>query len=266
MVIVVSDGKGKTELVLWDSNRPEEFPAPEVIEGQVYDLTWVGNNQVYASGDGVVYQCDIDSSIHNVKKFPSPNMDTVWLCIRGTKQAASSAVVAASPSPASIWVPTHDIYLEDTHRSEITAIEIRPQPQASEVQASPSLVLASSSLDETVKVWNIDLESKQITCLHHLSLDPGVPALAMSFSPDGYAIGAASTDKLFIWNAERGGEPVATWTAPTSAGLKEEGPEKAANGENGSAVAAPYRSLAWDADAKKIVMGFGKQVRQFCSF
>ncbi|KAL1988369.1 hypothetical protein VTN96DRAFT_10052 [Rasamsonia emersonii] len=261
MLIVASDGRGKTELALWDdSNRSEEMPLPEVIEGVVYDLTWVGDNQVYACGDGVVFQCDIDSSIHNVKKFTSPNADTVWSHIQGTKQAASPVVVAASSSPASIWVPTHDIYVEDAHRADITAIELRPQPQSSEVQASTSLLLASSSFDDTVKIWNIDLKSKQITCLHHLSLDPGVPALAMSFSPDGYAIGAASTDKLFIWNAERGGEPVATWTAPTSAGPKEEGPEKTANGENGSADVLPYRSLAWDTDAKKVVMGFGKQM------
>ncbi|KAL1964030.1 hypothetical protein VTN77DRAFT_7576 [Rasamsonia byssochlamydoides] len=260
MIIVASDGRN-TELALWDDlSRPEELPPPQVIEGPIYDLTWAGDNQVYACGDGSVFQCDVDSSIHNVKKFSSPNVDTVWSYIRGTKKAASPAVVTASSSPACIWVPTHDIYLEDAHRADITAIELRPQPQASEAQVSTSLVLASSSLDDTVKVWHIDLESKRITCLHRLFLDPGVPALAISFSPDGYAIGAASTDKLFIWNAERGGEPLATWTAPTPVGLKEEGPEKAANGENGSADLDLYRSVAWDTDGKKVVMGFGKQM------
>jgi WD40 repeat protein len=262
MVVVAADGKD-TELALWDdSSRPEELPPPQVIEGPVYDFTWAGDNQVYGCGNGSVFQCDVDSSIHDVKKFSSTSADTEWAYIRGTKKA----VVTASCKPPCIWVPTHDIYVEDAHRQSITAIELRPQQQDSEFHASTSLILASSSMDDTVKIWHIDLESKRVTCLHRLFSEPAVPPLNISFSPDGYAIGAASVDKLFIWNVERGGEPLATWTAAAPASLKEEGPENAANGENGSSDAALYRSIAWDMDGKKVVMGFGKQVRQLFPF
>lgn len=260
MVVVASNGQN-SELSLWDDSiKPEEYPPYQAIEGLVHDITWAGNNQVFVSGEGLVWQCEIDSSIHIVNKFQSRNPTTEWSFVRGARRGTFTVVVAAASSAATIWVPTHDILVEDAHRAAITTIEPQPQSHGQHEQASPSFVFASASVDDTVKIWEINLETKNMTCLHTLFLSPGVPALALAFSPDGYAISAASTDRLFIWNTERGNEPMATWVAPTTQQVKEEGNEKATNGTNGSQPAA-YRSLAWDTNGKKLIMGYEKKVR-----
>ncbi|QKX63359.1 uncharacterized protein TRUGW13939_10529 [Talaromyces rugulosus] len=260
-MVVVASNDQNSELSLWDDSvKPEEYPPYQAIEGHVHDMTWAGNNQVFVSGEGLVWQCEIDSSIHIVNKFQSRNSTTEWSFVRGAKRGDFTVAVAAASSAATIWIPTHDILVEDAHRAAITAIE--PQPESHEQQngqASTSFVFASASVDDTVKIWDVNLETKNITCLHTLFLSPGVPALALAFSPDGYAVSAASTDRLFIWNTERGNEPLATWVAPATPEVKEESSEKTINGSNGSHATA-YRSLAWDTNGKKLIMGYEKKM------
>lgn len=258
MVVVASDSR-VSELALWDDSlRPDEFPHPQVIDGSIYDLAWSGDNQVYACGDGTVFQCDVDSSVRLSKTFTSARSNTAWTFIRCARRENAPVVVTASSETASIWIPAHDMQLDDAHLGAITTIELRPQPQSTEGQNAP-LVLASSSMDGTVKIWHIDTESKQFDCIHRLSLGSSVPALTSSFSPDGYAIAAASENKLFIWkNAERGGVPMATWTVSGAEHPKKENSDEPANG---SMEPMPDRSLSWDSDGKKLAFGFGNQVR-----
>lgn len=258
MVIVASEGT-ISELAVWDDLiRPEERPPPEVIEGQVHDLSWAGDNEVYASGDGAVFRCEVDSHIRILETFTAGGPDTKWTYIKCAKRAGSPVVVAASSAKASIWIPTHDLHLDGAHHAHITALALQPQSQhhAEEIEPDSALVLASSAMDDTVKIWRPDLASKRFICLHQLFLGPSVPALASAFSPDGYAIAAASNDKLFIWSVERGGMPLATWSVTGS----ENANEHAVNGENGYTDDALRRCLSWDSDGKRLALGFGKQL------
>ncbi|EAW06888.1 WD40 repeat domain-containing protein [Aspergillus clavatus NRRL 1] len=259
LIVVASDSK-VSELALWDDSlRPDGFPSPQVVDGSVYDLSWLGHKQAFASGNGVVYQCDVDSSIRIAKTFSSGDTDKTWTFIRCANAGSSPVAVAASSGTAALWVPTHDMHLDDAHQGDITSIELRPYLE--QTQPTLPVVLASSSTDDTVKIWHIDLDSKQFTCIHRLNLGPSMPALASCFSPDGYAIAAASRDRLSIWNVERGGTPMATWAMPTLAeATKEEGTDHAVNGHNGSIEPLPDRSLSWDTDGKKLAFGFGKQL------
>ena len=267
LVVVASDSK-VTELALWDNSlRPDEFPPPIVIDKAVYDFVWLDRSRAYACGDGGVYECEVDSSIHVSRVFSEGDMMmTPWTYVRCTQRNATPQplVVAASAETAKIWIPSHDMNLDDAHQGEITAIEFRPDP--SESNNAP-IILASSSTDDTVKVWNVNLESKRLECIHRLFLGTSTPALASSFSPDGYAIAAASKDKVFIWNAERGGAPMATWTAPNheeETTKREDGPDHEVDGRNGSVELMPIRSLSWDSNGKKLAFGFDSQVCSIC--
>lgn len=258
MVVISSNGES-SELSLWDDSiKPEEFPSYQTIDGLVHEITWAGDNHVFVSGEGSVWQCEIDSTLQIVNRYHSRESNTEWSFIRGVQSGSGPVAVAAACSANSLWIPTHDIFVEDAHRADITAIEVRPKHQDQDANTSTSFTFASASLDNTVKVWTVDLESKKMTCLHTLFLSPGLPALALAFSPDGYAVAAASTDRLFIWNTDRGDEPLATWTCPTDS--TKEDLEKHVNGENGSAPVEAFRSLAWDTDGKKLAMGYGKKV------
>lgn len=261
LIVVASDSK-VSELALWDDSlRPDEFPSPQVIEGSVYDLSWLGRTQAYACGNGVVYQCDVDSSIRIAKTYSSGGSNRSWTFISCTTLDSSSVAVAASSSDAAFWIPTHDLHLDQAHDGDITSIELKPNASDPSQQNQP-LVLASSSTDDTVKIWHIDLETKRFECVHRLFLGASSPALASGFSPDGYALAAASKDQLFIWNAQRGGTALATWAVPGSQETKKEDDHSPiTNGRNGNAESAPDRSLAWDTDSKRLAFGFGKQVR-----
>ncbi|KAJ5762175.1 uncharacterized protein N7511_005557 [Penicillium nucicola] len=251
LVVVASDNH-ISELALWDdSRRPDVFPPPQHIESPIFDLAWCGHNQVFASGEGAVYQCEVDSNVRLAKKYAANGPSAAWEFIRCVQTDTHSVAIAASATTNAIWIPTHDILISNAHQETITGIEIRPQPH------DQRIVFASFGTDNAVKVWQVDLESKDFSCLHKLRLGESVPALAGCFSPDGYAFSAGGKDSLFIWNVERGGEPMATWTAPSSEVKKEDG---MTNGQNGHTESAGYRALSWDADGKRLAYGLDKQM------
>ncbi|PGH10234.1 hypothetical protein AJ79_05489 [Helicocarpus griseus UAMH5409] len=259
MAVVLSDGQ-HSELTLWDQAvRPDEFPSPKVIDGLIHDVSWCDEELMYASGDGSVYEYRVDADIDFVKTYTSTDRQEPWTFVASATIDGSPIAVTASSSTTNIWIPTHDISLSAAHHGDITALELRPQPQSSVLQKSAALLLATSSMDDTLKLWNIDVDSKEIHCMHRLYLGPSSPALCSRFSPDGYAIAAATHDKLMIWNVERGGLPMAKWTAPniTKDDTEQDGLNSKMEDFEDSAF---YRSLSWDSDGKKLALGFGKQM------
>lgn len=265
-LIVVASNHNVSELALWDdSRRPDVFPPPQIVENQIYDLAWCGRNLAFASGEGAVYQCEVDSSIRLVKTFPSPKDNATWEFIRCVQTESHAVAIVASGLSASIWIPTHDILIPNAHKDRITGIDISPQFDPHRIE------FASFSVDGKVKVWQVNLDTKDYTNIHQLSLDSN-PAITGSFSPDGYALGAASKDGLFIWNIQHpGGNLMSTWTA-TSPVVKKEETDRMTNGQNGHhgqngySKPEPHRALSWDADGKRLAYGFNKQVRSLVWF
>ncbi|EDN08727.1 predicted protein [Histoplasma mississippiense (nom. inval.)] len=260
MIVVLSDGQ-HSELTLWDQAvRPDEFPAPQMIDGLVHEVSWCSDEMIYACGDGSVYEYRGVTDLLLNKTYTSNDGQEPWTFIASAMIAGSPVAVTASSSTTNIWVPTHDISVSATHHGDITALELRPQPQSSLFQKSTSLLFATSSMDDTVKLWNINVESKQIQCLHRLYLGASSPALCSRFSPDGYAIAAATHDRLFIWSVERGGVALAKWTAPRTVVDHSDGAGNNSKNVEDLEDAAFYRSLSWDCDGKKLALGFGKQM------
>ncbi|KAL6239095.1 hypothetical protein BDW75DRAFT_227456 [Aspergillus navahoensis] len=264
LIVVASDSK-MSELVLWDDSlRPEEFPTPQIVDDSILDVSWLGTGQAFACGGISVYQCDVESSIHLSKTYSSGDPEHPWTFIRCANVGSSPVAAAASSSNAAFWIPTHDMHLKDAHDGHITAIQLKPDPSRHPDQP---LILASSSTDDTVKLWHIDLQNRKFNCTHRLSLGQSLPVLASCFSPDGYALAAASKDSLSIWNAQRGGTAIATWKSPSADNIESgEGKPPTANGYNGNIEDVLDRSLTWDTDGKRLAFGFGNKVCILLSF
>lgn len=257
-MIIVASNDNISELVLWDDDRrPDAFPPPQVIEDHIYTVSWCGRGQVFASGEGAIYQCEVDSNVRLINTYPSSEHST-WDFIQCTQTEFHSVAIAASGPSSVIWIPTHDISIPDAHMEQITGLEIRPQSHPHRI------IFASFSQGGKAKVWQVDLDDRKYECIHQFSLgsSPSNNALTGCFSPDGYALAAASKDRLCVWNVERGGDPMSTWTAPKSE-VKKEDPDRPTNGHNGFTHPDPscHWPLAWDADGKRLAYGINKKVR-----
>lgn len=82
--------------------------------------------------------------------------------------------------------------------------------------------------------------------------------MALSFTPDGYLVAAASYDRILIWRAEEGALPKACWVGEAGrwAGGSSSKVNEEEEGEKGE-----DHSLSWDADGGKLAFGLGRQVR-----
>lgn len=262
MVLALSDGQ-RSSLTSWDQElHLEDFPTPQDVDGPIYDVAWSDDDHLYACGDGSVYQCQIDDNVEVFKRFNSGDSQEPWPLLKTTSWSGAPVAVVASTSTANIWIPTHDISASSAHDGDITAIDIRPQstPNATQEEHG-SLTLATASMDHTVKVWSVNFDAKELHCMRRLYLGESSPALVTAFSPDGYAIATASQRQLFIWNAERGGTPLATWAAPEEEKVKGEPNQDQSPTANGSDSTALDRTLSWDSDGKKLAFGIEQKVR-----
>ncbi|KAI1962130.1 hypothetical protein LOZ67_000193 [Ophidiomyces ophidiicola] len=258
IAIVTSDGR-HSELSLWNhQSRGDSLSPAQVINGPIYDVVWCGQTQIFASGDGSVYQCNIDGNIQPPEIFTSGEELEPWAFLKVSLLMETPVAVVASASPAHVWIPTHGIRIESAHHGDITGLEIRPGSLSAGTQNDPNFAFATSSMDYTVKLWNLDLPAKKVHCIHRLFLGTASPALAVNFSPDGYAIAAASYNKLAIWSVDRCGAPMATWQGSHNDVMDESNQEELET--HVSNVSMLDRPLSWDSDGKKIALGFGKKV------
>ncbi|KAL1956296.1 hypothetical protein VTO42DRAFT_7469 [Malbranchea cinnamomea] len=259
MCLVLSDGQ-RSGLTVWDPEvHLDGFPRPQNVDGPIYDISWSDDGRLFACGDGSVYECQIDDTIELLRRFSSEDAQEQWTFLKTAPLSRHPVAIVASTSGANIWVPTHDIAVRSAHHGDITAIDIRPLPPL-ELEKNFSLTLATSSMDDTVKLWNINLDAKEIYCTHRLFLGESCPALCSVFSPDGYAIAAVSQHKLYIWHADRGGTPLATWTVLENQQLKGEPSRDESPNIMSSEVSALDRTLSWDTDGKKLAFGFGQKI------
>ncbi|KAK2744032.1 hypothetical protein FQN57_004485 [Myotisia sp. PD_48] len=260
IVLIVSDGK-QSKLLLWNEDMPpDSYPTAPTFDGAIYEVVWSRDEELYACGDGCIYRCRVLQGIDISETFSwEESFHDPWTIIRASSWAGSPIVAAASSSTANLWIPSHDIKIESAHHADITSLELRPQCKPYEESKDSQLILATSSMDETVKLWSIDVVAKRVTCMHRLFLGPSLPALSAVFSPDGYAIAAASHDKLFIWNVERGGSPLGTWSIPSDQ-VKGELEHNGTASSDTSDVSILDRPLSWDSDGKKIAFGIGKKI------
>ena len=106
------------------------LPISQVVEGHIYDLSWCGPDEVFACGDGKVYECGVDQNIRLIKEYKLQDREVAWNFIRCTRVSNSSVTVVASSESAMVWIPTHDILIEQAHQDAITGIDIRPQSPA----------------------------------------------------------------------------------------------------------------------------------------
>jgi WD40 repeat protein len=267
----------ESSLVLWDlsGSSPLAGAFSITVPEQVNDINWAshGNTSVVCvAGDGVVYQCRAVPDLVIEHKWSSDQEDhTSWSLVRCSWWSEEAAIiVAASASPASLWIPAKNLYARDIHHALLTCLELRPGQMVYPDQ-DPHCDFATSSLDGTVKIWRYNDHASTIECLFKLAMAESPPILGLAYTPDSNAIAAASYDKVTIWNAEKRGLPLAKWQGDENtwggAHLNRQRRRSQCEtmSEDGGGRDDTEHSLTFDAESRKLAFALGNQVR-FLSF
>ena len=269
-----ASGPQDSSFVLWDLSLPPEswVPSATSVPMQINDVDWAshGNNSVVCiSGDGVVCLYKALSELIFERKWSSNAIDEdKWTFVRCSWWSEETAVViAAAAETANVWVPSADVLMKHAHQAIITGLELRPTQMIHPSQP-PGHEFATSSMDNTIKIWRFDITSNQVQALFKVHMGLSSPVMTLSYSPDGFYVAGASYDQIKIWKAESGVQPIAQWDGKDSdwRGTSLKLRDQDANGDLRSASDSPQEldadhSLSWDANSKKLAFGLGNQVR-----
>ena len=256
---VTHSGDVDSALVAFDLKTGQTMQ-PYKIQFTVLDATWTDDQSLAVCGADVVAISHIESySIGPLQEFRiSGDAHYEWSKVRYDPITRTIAVAAEQSGDLAILDSSENFHTHKAHDAEITALIFQPLAHSSAHTDTSPRLLVTSSIDGTIKIWDA---TKPFTLIRSLSLGASSPALAMSSTPDGYLLAAASWNKVLFWHAEGGAVPKATWRGKV--GEWQSGLELQANGD-GEDVDENVHSLSWDAEGGKVAYALNDQV-SYCS-
>ena len=257
---ITSTGRGGSALVVWDTRSSDVMP-PFQLDDVVTDAAWTDDQRFTICGQNLIANMSLE--VPGILPLHSRNEQEkfqTWTHIRFDPASQTTAIVAEDSAVLGIIDAVDSLRITSAHAAEITALAYQPLSNPSSYSSSSPRLLATSSLDGTIRLWDAN---QPFTTVHVLNLGHHTPPMAIGFTPDGYLVAAASWNRVLIWIADIGGMPKASW--------KGEGKWQslAVNGIDqdsgiGEEEEGPTHSLSWDADGGKLAYGLGSQVSTDC--
>ena len=259
LLAITTSGTGNSLLMLWDVNSSQAMP-PYQLQSILTDAAFVANDRLVVCGHQIIASSLLENQrIITLQPRSDPDSQSNWTHIRYDSRTHITALAAEETAVLGLVDSSDTLRVCKAHDDEITALAFQPVTNLSAYPAAAPRLLATSSLDRTVKIWDA---RRPFTTVHVLSLGYAAPAMALSFTPDGYLVAAANWNRVLIWNAEAGGVPKASWKGELGKladGLLTNG--NAVDGQDsGMGQAESICSLSWDAEGGKLVLGVGSQV------
>ena len=241
-----------------------------LVETKITDAAWWNETQFTICGEGFVAKYTVaDGSIQELERYHEPDELEVWMRVVFDPITTMQAIIDEENGKLAIIDKDGRLNKQSAHDGTITAVEFQPIPKASGHKMSARRILATSSLDCTVRLWNAQKPTKPRT--FHMS--PKAPVLALAFSPDGSYVAAASSNHVQVWLATVDEQPVARWDAAIEKDLD------ISNGVNGHAemngngvdgdsgygddADEPLSLLSWTADSSKLFFSAGNKVKAY---
>lgn len=257
---ITSSGRGRSALVVWDT-RSSDAMCPLELQDIVTDAAWSDDQKFTICGHNRIVQMSIETqSIVALHSRTEEEKYQSWTHIRFDAASNTTAIAAEESAVLGIIDARGNLKTTTAHDAEITALAYQPISNPSSYTFTSPRLLATSSLDGNVRIWDAN---QPFTTVHVLSLGHSTPPMAISFTPDGYLVAAASWNRVLIWNAEIGGMPKASWKGEPgkwqSLGVNGVDQDSGIGEED----EGPTHSLSWDADGGKLAYGLGSQVCLF---
>ncbi|GAM22975.1 hypothetical protein SAMD00019534_061500, partial [Acytostelium subglobosum LB1] len=194
---LLSGSVDKTSIV-WDMTTGEMLQQFEFHQAPTLDIDWRNNHQFAScSTDQTIHVCELGKTTP-IKTFLGHQDE-----INAIKWDPSGRLLASCSDDytAKIWNMNSDTFVQDLkkHTQGIYTIKWSPTGPGS-ANPNKSLLLASASFDNTVKLWDVETS----TCV--LDLDKhSDPVYSVAFSPNGEYLASGSFDKcLYIWSIKDG--------------------------------------------------------------
>ena len=255
---ITTAGNVTSSLALWDIDTSKPVP-PYQLPCVITDAAWTSNNQLTICGDNMIASSLLENQrIITLHTRPEAKAQENWTHIRYDSRTHTTALAAEETAVLGLIDASDTLRTISAHESQITSLAYQPVTNLSAYPASAPRLLATSSLDGSIKIWDA---KRPFDLLRTLSLGHAAPAIAMSFTPDGYLVAAANWNQVLIWNAEAGGLPKAASKGVLerkSSGMLTNG--NGASEEEDDLAGDANCSLSWDAESGKLALGFGKQV------
>ncbi|KAI9677882.1 MAG: Transducin (beta)-like 1 X-linked receptor 1 [Trizodia sp. TS-e1964] len=225
------------------------------LGGALEDAAWVRDGEFLVCGGQLLqaYRIDAAGNISLSVNCSVPSDDDLW----SVKFDPLTGIAATATHGRKILIWSGGLLLKsiDAHTDDITALEWQPVPNPNTIHAETPRLLASASQDGMVHIWN---GRNPWQCIHTLNIGLHFPVLAISFSPDGFLIAAASYRKLLIWKALEGGLPKASWDAG-SLGYGQWAMPGEITSDSDDTFAVQH-CLSWDADGMKLAYGLQNRI------
>ncbi len=263
---ITSSGSGTSSLAVWDTQSSYPY-APVPSSNIITDAVWTSNTTISICGHSIIASYDITwptpSLLPHPVSMPEPPS---WTHIRHDTITGVTAVAAEDTTDLLTYNSSGNLAAITAHDGELTVLAFQPLPNPS-YSTNSARLLATASLDGTIKIW----DARTLSLSHTLTLGhgPASPVHAMAFTPDGYLIAGGNANNVLIWKADEGGLPKASWKGELGRMKMANGHESGGGdrdsgiGEEEDEIAGPTVSLDWDAEGKKVGVGWGSQVRAF---
>ncbi|KAI9748442.1 MAG: hypothetical protein M4579_007221 [Chaenotheca gracillima] len=248
---------GGTSIILWDLMTADALDSISV-DDSLEDAEWVDKSAFIVSGGHTLNVYRFEGRLTLIHNYSSPDSSDLWLV---RHDPVTSLLVTCSHSTTISLYDQHQILHSFTaHQDTITALQWQPLQNPRALSDTEPRLFASASLDGDVSLWD---GRNPGVCIHRLPLGrANLPVMALSFSPDGFALAAASSHgQILVWNAKDGGAPLAQWSG--TAEKKVDDDERMTNGHSGGREEvneSEEHSLSWDADGGKLAYAAGRQV------
>ncbi|KAL8921555.1 MAG: hypothetical protein Q9208_005709 [Pyrenodesmia sp. 3 TL-2023] len=266
---ITSSGKGSSALAIWDIRSSQALPVFQ-LDRIATDVVWCDDRRFILSGHSIVAEFTIDP--HNNLSFvkrTEQDADRNWTYVRYDATTEIAAFIAEESRTLAILSANGQMLTTTAHSEEITATAFEPISNTASYFPPTPRRLATSSLDGEIRIWDV---TNPFNILHVLQFGGPNPPMAISFTPDGYLLAAASTNRVVWWKAGAGGLPKAVWRGDLSSTSSIEGFSKMREDSNGGAYMDAdsgigeedercAHSLSWDAEGMQLAYGTGGQVK-----
>ncbi|KAI9804802.1 MAG: hypothetical protein M1825_001170 [Sarcosagium campestre] len=244
-----------SKIVIWEPLSAEGLDCV-TAKASLEDASWLHDSSFVVVGASSLNIYRFDGHANLLHVFDSPGRNH----FRFVRPDAATGTIATATheSIIDIWESRGHLHSIDASTFGITALEWQPLPSTSRHVPFNPRFLACSCQDGFVRIWN---GSEPYGLIHALPFGAALlPVSTLSFSPDGFALAAATTAaeaKILVWNAQSGGTPLATWAGSRPGGARQPVTGTGVKSEEG---AIEEHILSWDADGRRLAYGAGPRV------